>query len=626
MFGTILGIFLVGSIGFADAFSIPVEEPKPPGSSRMDWGLIFVTSFQECSSRNIQAMEFYYFIAWYSIAQYNYDNAIVTIHCVSIDDYFLLIQNVQNEVDLPITILDYRLSNIQRHTSDSLGHFNTPDWSGYDVKNIVSQAKTLSIENTDTAWTLSHEIAHSSLDWRGYNYKTMVNAVHDVQEGYRDCKNQDTTLSRCQPLWTTAETPSGKYFPIMKANAVFSIADDMSPKPKPVPTKPSDDPYQSQWKDVTNESRYAASDVLEPLRQQCWDSFSLGSNVSYESPIAINYLKEAIDIKTRVCDAAEDFKLELNRAIQLEIKNKYSDAGVIYDGIARSVPGYQDSFDKIAGLIKLVDAAEIEFHKQKLIDLEKEQEDDEFFEENEAEMISFLNSANDDMLTKTSQIDKALIGLEYQNPDANMELDNAWKFRRSALDSYEKLVSAHDELLVLVNNKDRDGISAYSSKNGDSLSILQIKFDKDVENVFSLIDKANALETEYQQQQGGCLIATATYGSELSQQVQMLREIRDNSLLQTELGSAFMKSFNQFYYSFSPSIADLERENPIFKEAVKLTIMPLLSSLSLLNYVDMESEVEILTYGIGLILLNIGMYFVAPVGIVVLVRRKSENS
>ena len=73
-----------------------------------------------------------------------------------------------------------------------------------------------------------------------------------------------------------------------------------------------------------------------------------------------------------------------------------------------------------------------------------------------------------------------------------------------------------------------------------------------------------------------------------------------------------MESFNSFYYSFSPSIADLERENPAFKEAVKLTITPLLTSLSILNYVDMDSEYEVLTYGISLIILNLGMYFVAP--------------
>ena len=121
---------------------------------------------------------------------------------------------------------------------------------------------------------------------------------------------------------------------------------------------------------------------------------------------------------------------------------------------------------------------------------------------------------------------------------------------------------------------------------------------------------------------GGCLIATATYGSELASQVQQLREIRDNSLLQTESGSAFMESFNQFYYSFSPSIADVERENPVFKEAVKLTITPLLSSLSLLNYVNMDSEVEVLGYGISLILLNVGMYFVAPTVVIIHLKKR----
>lgn len=114
---------------------------------------------------------------------------------------------------------------------------------------------------------------------------------------------------------------------------------------------------------------------------------------------------------------------------------------------------------------------------------------------------------------------------------------------------------------------------------------------------------------------GGCLIATATYGSELAPQVQQLREIRDNFLLQTESGRSFMESFNQFYYSFSPEIADLERENPIFKKVVKLTITPLLSSLSLLNYVDIDSEAEMLGYGISLIILNVGMYFVAPIAL-----------
>jgi len=120
---------------------------------------------------------------------------------------------------------------------------------------------------------------------------------------------------------------------------------------------------------------------------------------------------------------------------------------------------------------------------------------------------------------------------------------------------------------------------------------------------------------------GGCLIATATYGSELAPQVQMLREIRDNSLLQTQSGQSFMQGFNEFYYSFSPTIADWERQNPVFKEAVKLAITPLITTLSILQYVDIDSEEEMLGYGIGIISLNVGMYFSVPAFVIIRVRK-----
>ena len=109
---------------------------------------------------------------------------------------------------------------------------------------------------------------------------------------------------------------------------------------------------------------------------------------------------------------------------------------------------------------------------------------------------------------------------------------------------------------------------------------------------------------------GGCLIATATYGSEMAEQVQQLREIRDNKLLNTESGVNFINSFNEFYYSFSPVIADYQRENPAFKELVKIGITPLLASLNVMSLAD--SEQEILGYGIAVILMNLGMYVAAP--------------
>ena len=112
---------------------------------------------------------------------------------------------------------------------------------------------------------------------------------------------------------------------------------------------------------------------------------------------------------------------------------------------------------------------------------------------------------------------------------------------------------------------------------------------------------------------GGCLIATATYGSELAPEVQKLRELRDNSLLSTESGTNFMNSFNDVYYTFSPVIADYERENPVFKEMVKVAITPMITSLSILHYVDMDSEESVLGYGISLIMLNVVMYIGIPI-------------
>ena len=120
---------------------------------------------------------------------------------------------------------------------------------------------------------------------------------------------------------------------------------------------------------------------------------------------------------------------------------------------------------------------------------------------------------------------------------------------------------------------------------------------------------------------GGCLIATAAFGSELSTQVQMLREVRDTQIVNTQVGAMFLSGFNQFYYSFSPTIADMERQSPAFKEFVKITITPLLTTLSLLNHLDINSEGEMIGWGIGILSLNVGFYFGIPFFVAVKLKR-----
>jgi len=80
-------------------------------------------------------------------------------------------------------------------------------------------------------------------------------------------------------------------------------------------------------------------------------------------------------------------------------------------------------------------------------------------------------------------------------------------------------------------------------------------------------------------QPSGCLIATAAFGSELTPQVQFLRGFRDNHILSTASGSSFMAVFNAWYYSFSPQVADYERQQPWLQKTVRVAIYPLLGIL-----------------------------------------------
>ena len=175
---------------------------------------------------------------------------------------------------------------------------------------------------------------------------------------------------------------------------------------------------------------------------------------------------------------------------------------------------------------------------------------------------------------------------------------------------------------IMVYDAEKFYTFAYSNGLDDFDSQLP-RFEETLDS-FEILSQDNTMyETTNSstEEGGGCLIATATYGSEMAPQVQQLREFRDNIILSTESGTAFMGGFNQFYYSFSPIIADMERESPLFKEFVKLSITPMLSTLSILNYVDIDSETEMLSYGIGIILMNVGMYFSIPAIVIYKIRK-----
>ena len=111
--------------------------------------------------------------------------------------------------------------------------------------------------------------------------------------------------------------------------------------------------------------------------------------------------------------------------------------------------------------------------------------------------------------------------------------------------------------------------------------------------------------------------------SEMAPEVQFLREIRDNTVMTTQSGTSIHDRLQPISTTLShQQLLTIERENPVFKEAVKVTLTPMLTSLTLLNYVEVDTDEEMLGYGISIILLNVGMYFVAPAAAIVVIKKK----
>ena len=134
-----------------------------------------------------------------------------------------------------------------------------------------------------------------------------------------------------------------------------------------------------------------------------------------------------------------------------------------------------------------------------------------------------------------------------------------------------------------------------------------------------------AMDDKNSEKRGGCLIATAAYGTELAPQIQILREIRDNTLMETSSGTSFMTGFNTFYYTFSPAIADWERQSPAFASAVGAFLTPLISTLSIMNLAE-NTDSSVLALGISVIALNVGIYIGTPIGATYGVRKILRRS
>ncbi|MEM2094897.1 MAG: Ig-like domain-containing protein, partial [Candidatus Bathyarchaeia archaeon] len=150
-----------------------------------------------------------------------------------------------------------------------------------------------------------------------------------------------------------------------------------------------------------------------------------------------------------------------------------------------------------------------------------------------------------------------------------------------------------------------EGDSTYAGAVSDAVSIT-------VRSITTSPSPSSSTPTS----KSGCLIATATYGSELSPQVQFLRIFRDRYVLQTFAGSSFMAVFNAVYYSFSPHIAALIYKSELLGWVMRILLYPLiailLASYTVFELLSVSPELAVVTAGITASFL-IGVVYLTPV-------------
>lgn len=175
----------------------------------------------------------------------------------------------------------------------------------------------------------------------------------------------------------------------------------------------------------------------------------------------------------------------------------------------------------------------------------------------------------------------------------------------------------HDSLILYENIFIKDGSNARIIPlvdNSVGLSTLEMKMDPGDD---AIAERADEIES------GGCLIATAAYGTELDPAVQNLRDIR-NRMYESEVAGGLMYATNDFYYLFSPTVADWERQNPMFRDAVKILITPSLVSFAMFDHSTMDTNGDLVWYVVLMAALNIGGYLAVPLVATVFIRRATR--
>lgn len=124
---------------------------------------------------------------------------------------------------------------------------------------------------------------------------------------------------------------------------------------------------------------------------------------------------------------------------------------------------------------------------------------------------------------------------------------------------------------------DIDGFNGTTSKQTVSVEYSSIGTKEGIVTIadqdtdIELVCSVELVDEPLRGTRTGCFIATAAFGSYLEPHVVTLRAFRDETLLTSPLGSAFV----DFYYTYSPPIAEVIEENEYLRFMTRVLLTPI---------------------------------------------------
>jgi peptide/nickel transport system substrate-binding protein len=200
--------------------------------------------------------------------------------------------------------------------------------------------------------------------------------------------------------------------------------------------------------------------------------------------------------------------------------------------------------------------------------------------------------------------------------------------------TYSDSNGAYLDLFTLPQNSAQGQYTVFvsASKAGFNTGQVQTKFSVGTQTTSSLSTSTRSTSSSQTSTSSTpsapskCLIATATFGSELAPEVALLRNFRDSQVLQTAAGSSFMLAFNAFYYSFSPQVASYISSHDYVRAGMKVVLYPLIGILYVTNrlFTALSFNMELAVTVSGVFAASaIGAVYLGP--IVMVISRLSKN-